>query len=127
MSAANVAAASARGANVKHVPTKGVKHLLRLNRLNNKRMKPLLTKLNQQPLLLPLLRQPQPLRSACPKSGPTICHWRSCRMWRNLQACNGSIPTLSVWRKSKRRLPPNRARRMYRASALRLWCWTKVR
>ena len=126
MSAANVAAVSARGASVRPVPAKAAMHPLCLNRLNNKRMKPLLTKLNRQPLL-PLLRQPQPLRSACPKSGPTICHWRSCRMWRNLQACNGSIPTLSVWRKSKRRLLRNLARRMYRASALRLWCWTKVR
>ena len=126
MSAANVAAVSARGASVRPVPAKAAMHPACLNRLNNKRMKPLLAWLNRHPLL-PLLRQRQPRLSACPKSGPTICRWRNCRMWRNLQACIGSIPTRSVWRKSKRRLLRNLARRMYRVNALRLWCWTKVR
>jgi hypothetical protein len=59
MSAANVAAASARGANVKHVPTKGVKHLLRLNRLNNKRISQRPPRLSQHPPQHPL-RQRRP-------------------------------------------------------------------
>lgn len=59
MSAANVEAVSARGASVRLVPTKAAMHPLCLNRLNNKRMKPPLTRLSRHPLLLQL-RQRQP-------------------------------------------------------------------
>lgn len=126
MSAANVAAASARVASAKPDPAKSAMHLLCLNRLNNKRMKQLLTKLNRL-MLLHLLRQAQQQRSACPKSLLTICLSLNYRMWRNLQACSGSTPTRSGWRKSKRPLRQNRARCMYRVSVRCLWCWTTVR